>query len=333
MNFLLTGGSGFIGTHLARLLISKGHPVKALVRKTSLRGELEKAGASFAVGDILSGEGLPEALEGIDCIIHLAGVTKARHAEEFYQCNTEGTRRLAEAAARRSSPPRFVFCSSLAAAGPTRVGKPLRENDIPAPISAYGKSKLAAEQILRGLAPNLPAIIVRPPIVYGPAEKEFLPSILPMAKLGVVLKSGFGPKQYSLIHVDDVCEGLLAAALKGKTLDPSNPAEGVYFISDGHEYTWEEVCGSLARALGKGKPFIVPLPDVVSYAAGFGSELQARVRGTVAALNLDKAREMRCEAWTCSSDRARNEIAYEPAIAIEQGFRGSVEWYRKAGWL
>jgi nucleoside-diphosphate-sugar epimerase len=269
----------------------------------------------------------------VDCVFHLAGATKARSAEDFYRCNTEGTQRLIEAAARLSPAPRFVYCSSLSAAGPSAVDRPRSETDDPRPVSAYGRSKLAAEMAIRKFADRVPSVIVRPPIVYGPWDKEFLPALLPMARLGWVLKSGFGPKRYSLIHVDDLCEALLSAATQGKTLSPEDPGAGVYFLSDGRDYSWEEFCLVLARALGKPPPRIIPLPEAASYAAGLAGQLQGLFRGTVPMMSLDKARELRCSAWTCSAERAKSEIAYRPSVPLEKGLHQTIEWYRKEGWI
>lgn len=336
MHVLLTGGTGFIGQNLARLLVSRGHAVRALVRKTSVRGPLEAAGATFSVGDVTSGEGVAAALDGIDCVIHLAGLTKARTEDEYFRCNAEGTRKLAEAVSRMEKPARLVYCSSLAAAGPSVAGKPLREEDEPRPVSTYGRSKLGGELAVRQYAGTVPSVIVRPPIVYGPADREFLPSILPMARFGIYLKSGWGPKRYSLIHVDDLCEGLYRASLDGPTV-PANGAggEGVYFLTDGRdEYSWEEVCQRLGEAVGAStRNVVIPLPDALGYAAGLGSELIARLRGTVPILNRDKAAEMREEAWTCSSDRAKREMGYAPAVSLGDGLKNAVDWYRREGWL
>jgi nucleoside-diphosphate-sugar epimerase len=333
MNFLLTGGSGFIGGNLARLLISQGHQLRALIRRTSDRAALQAAGATLIEGDLFTGEGLEGALKGIDCILHLAGATKARSPAEFHRCNAETTRVLAEAAARLEKPPRFVYCSSLSAAGPTTVGKPKREDDEPTPVSVYGRSKLAGEMALRQFADRLPCVIVRPPIVYGPCDREFLPALLPMARAGLMFKSGWGPKQYSLVHVDDLCNGILGAALKGRTLSSTDAAQGVYFLSDGREYSWEEFSSALSKALGKSPARVIPLPDLVSYAAGLGSQLQAMFRGRVAMLSLDKARELRCEAWTCSSARAKSEIQYQPIVPLDKGLEQTISWYRKEGWI
>lgn len=333
MKVLLTGGSGFVGQNLARRLVSRGDQVTALVRRTSQKKPLEEAGASFVYGDLTTGEGLGEAVGAADVVLHLAGVTKARTPEEYHRGNADGTRRIMEAAAERKGQTKVVYCSSLAAAGPTVAGKPKREEDEAAPLSIYGRSKLGGELAVRAYADRVPSIIVRPPIVYGPADREFLPSLLPMARFGLMLKSGFGPKHFSLIHVEDLCDALMLAADKGKPLTHDDPQAGLYYVSDGREYSWEEVCDSLMRALGRGRARVVPVPDAISYVAGLGSEIGARIRGTVPILNRDKAREMRAEAWTCAIDRARNQMAFAPAFSLDHGLKNTIEWYRKEGWL
>ncbi|WP_224363106.1 NAD-dependent epimerase/dehydratase family protein [Hyalangium versicolor] len=319
MHILLTGSTGFIGQRLARRIVERGDTLTALVRKTSKRGVLDELKARCAVGDLLTGEGLVEAVKGVDCVIHLAGVTKARGPEGYFQGNAEGTRRLVKAMAELPSPPRLVYCSSLAAAGPSIPGRPRREEEPPAPVSLYGRSKLGGEQAVREFADKVPAVIVRPPIVYGPGDSEFLPSMLPMARLGVMLKSGFGPKHYSLIHVDDLCTALLAATTRGQTLRTDDATVGVYMVSDGAEHRWEDFCVALTQAMGRAKPTVVPVPETVSYVVGLGSEIAARVRGTIPILNRDKVREMAFPAWTCSSERAEKELGFTPAIQLAQG--------------
>ncbi|ADO72025.1 NAD-dependent epimerase/dehydratase family protein [Stigmatella aurantiaca] len=324
MHFLLTGGTGFIGQRLARRIIERGDTLTVLVRSTSKRGPLEALGVRFAEGDLLTGQGLTEAVAGVDCVLHLAGVTKARTEEGYFQGNAEGTRRLARALAALPKPPRLVFCSSLAAAGPSVPGQPRREEETPAPVSRYGRSKLGGEAAVREFSDRVPSVIVRPPIVYGPGDQEFLPALLPMARLGLVLKSGFGPKHYSLIHVDDLCTALLAAAERGQTLRQDAPEAGVYMVSDGSEYRWEDFCVTLAEALGRAPPTVLPVPEAISYVVGLGSELAARVRGTIPMLSRDKVREMRCAAWTCSTERATKELGFTPVIPLAQGLQSAL---------
>lgn len=329
MHFLLTGGTGFIGQRLARRIIDRGDTLTVLVRASSRRGPLEALGARFTVGDLATGEGLAEAVRDVDCVLHLAGVTKARKPAGYFEGNAKGTRRVVEAMAALPHPPRLVYCSSLAAAGPSTPERPRREEDVPAPVSIYGKSKLGGEEAVREFADRVPCIILRPPIVYGPGDTEFIPSMLPMARKGLAIKSGFGPKRYSLIHVDDLCTALLAAAERGTTLAKGDPAQGVYTVSDGREYTWEDVCGALAGALGRGRPTVVPVPDAIGYLIGLGSEIIARLRGTVPILNRDKVREMMSPAWTCTTERASQELGFTPAIPLAQGIAGTLASYQQ----
>jgi len=328
LHFLLTGGTGFIGQRLARRIIDRGDTLTVMVRASSRRGPLEALGARFTVGDLATGEGLADAVRDVDCVLHLAGVTKARQPAGYFEGNAKGTRRVVEAMAAQPHPPRLVYCSSLAAAGPSTPERPRREEDVPAPVSIYGKSKLGGEEAVREFADRVPCVILRPPIVYGPGDTEFIPSMLPMARNGLAVKSGFGPKRYSLIHVDDLCTALLAAAERGTTLAKGDPAQGVYTVSDGREYTWEDVCGALAGALGRGRPTMVPVPDAITYLVGLGSEIVARLKGTVPILNRDKVREMTSPAWTCTTERASRELGFTPAIPLAQGIAGTLASYQ-----
>lgn len=333
MRFLLTGGSGFIGQNLAAFLAQRGLFTRALVRKTSRVEQLQKHRVELAVGDLETGDGIDRALDGIDCVLHLAGVTKAWAPEGYMRGNVEATRRLAEVASTQASPPRLVYVSSLAAAGPAVLGRPLTEVDEPRPVSTYGRSKFAGEEALRLFVARVPSVIVRPPLVYGPFEKELILQLVPFARLGVALKAGFGPKEYSLVHVRDLCAGILAAAERGKTIRDDDRSAGVYYLSDGEVHTWESVCGSLADALGRRRPFFVPVPDPVGYAAGLASELASRLGNSPASLNRDKAREMRWPAWTCLPDRARRDLGFQPAVRLAEGLRETIGWYRKEGWI
>ncbi|MDX5399840.1 MAG: NAD(P)-dependent oxidoreductase, partial [Actinomycetes bacterium] len=187
MKVLLTGGTGFVGPSVAEALARRGHRIRALVRATSDRRRLETIeGLEFADGDVCTADSLPPALEGVDAVVHVAAVTKGLRRDDYFRVNHFGTRQLAEAAVA-AGVPRFLHCSTLAVAGPMPLGRPSLEEDAPAPVSHYGTSKLAGEEAVRRHADKLHLTIVRPPIVYGPRDKDFF-EVFKMAALGVGLK-------------------------------------------------------------------------------------------------------------------------------------------------
>jgi nucleoside-diphosphate-sugar epimerase len=326
---LVTGASGFIGSTLAALLAARGAKVRALVRRTSRRDGLERIGAELAVGDVTEEASLPAAVDGCEVVIHLAGLIKAVGRGELFRVNVDGTRHLARACAGAARSPVLILVSSLAAAGPSRIGKPRTEEEGAAPVSRYGESKLAAEETLRELAGKVESTVVRPPIVYGPGDRTVMPPLLHMARLGVILKAGFADKRYSLLHVEDLCLGILAAAERGRRLGREG-SEGIYFLSDGGEHAWDDVGEAVCSALGR-HGFVLPLPEVATLPVALVSSALAAVTGRAAILSFDKMREIRQAAWTCSSARAERELGYAPRFPLAEGMRQTVEWFRDMG--
>lgn len=305
---LVTGAAGFIGRHLVRRLVEHGDRVTALVRPTSDRSGVD--GVRFAVGDLATGEGLPAALYDVDVVFHLAGVVKARTPADYYRGNETTTRNLATALAAMQIPPRLVHCSSLVAAGPAEPGRPRTEDQPCAPVSHYGRSKLGAERAVQAVAHLVPTTIIRPPIVYGPGDRAFLGTLLPLARLGVLPKAETGAKRFSLIHVDDLCTALITAA---------DAPGGVYFVSDGVEHRWEDVCAALGTAVGVSRPHVVTVPGPVLWLVATVAQAVGRLTGSTPVFNRDKVREALCAAWTCAPDHAGRVLGFRAATPLDVG--------------
>ncbi|MFI1256877.1 NAD-dependent epimerase/dehydratase family protein [Streptomyces netropsis] len=296
MRYLITGATGFIGRHLARHLVERGHHVTALVRRDG-----RVFGSLTVRGDLVTGEGLAAAVRGVDRVIHLAGVTKAADPRLYALVNTVGTERLLAAVAARPEPPRLVYCSSLAAAGP---GRRRHEDDPPAPVSAYGRSKLGGELALREGADRAPAVVVRPPIVYGPGDREFLPRLATAVRAGLLPAVGLpGPRHYSLLHVEDLCRALLTAA------DSGAPG-ATYHVSDGVEHLWDDIGATAAEVLGRRPPRVVHIPLRLALTV-------ARTLGGASALNPGKVTEAAHPAWTSAVGR----LPFGPCVPLAEGLR------------
>ncbi|MFF5130035.1 NAD-dependent epimerase/dehydratase family protein [Streptomyces syringium] len=296
MRYLITGATGFIGRHLARHLLERGHHVTALVRRDG-----RVFGSLTVRGDLVTGEGLAAAVRGVDRVIHLAGVTKAADPRLYTMVNTVGTERLLAAVAARPEPPRLVYCSSLAAVGP---GRRRHEDDPPAPVSAYGRSKLGGELALRGGAGRVPAVVVRPPIVYGPGDREFLPRLATAVRAGLLPAVGRpGPRHYSLLHVEDLCRALLTAA------DSGVPG-ATYHVSDGVEHLWDDVGATAAEVLGRRPPRVVHIPLRLALTV-------ARTLGGASVLNPGKVAEAAHPAWTSAVGR----LPFSPCVPLSEGLR------------
>ena len=328
---LVTGANGFVGSHLVEELLRQGHAVRCLVRPTSDVRWLTGLPVELSYGDVGDAGSLDLALSGVDIAYHVAGMTRARRPSEFHQVNATGTANLLEAAARRTSPPRVVYVSSIAAAGPGPRDRPLREADVPRPISDYGRSKRAGERHAERLADRVPVTVVRPPIVYGPRDHDVL-ILFRLAQLGVFPQAGVRAKKLSVIHVRDLVRALVAAGTRGAVLGRSGGAGGVYFVADTGPYGWADLARAAATALG-GRVRVIPLPNVCLLAAGTVGELIARSTGRPGRFSLDKAVEGAARNWSCSADRAAAELGFARRFDLQAGFHDTVAWYRAQGWL
>ncbi|MEU4954818.1 NAD-dependent epimerase/dehydratase family protein [Streptomyces lavendulae] len=328
----VTGASGFVGRHLCRRIVGAGGQVVAVVRAGSPRAGLPEAAERVVEVDWDRGAGAAEAVAGVDVVIHLAAVLWARSWAEFERGNVGVTRTLAQVVAQASArtgaaSPRLVVCSSLAAAGPEPGTGLLRcEEDEPAPVSWYGRSKLAAERAAAEVADRVAVVVVRPPIVYGAGDRAFVPSVARMARTGLVLQPGRVRRQYAVLHVNDVCDALVAAAVRGQSVVPGRRASGLYHLADERQFTMPEIVGVAAAALGGRAPRVLPVPLPLVRAVAAAGELGLRPLGRVPLLSRDKAREAGL-GWTASARRAHAELGFVPRVGFEAGLGGAVrEW-------
>jgi len=322
---LVTGGAGFIGSHLVECLLSLGSQVRCLVRRTSPLHYLPVNAVELTYGDLAGGEGLHAAVEGADIVFHIAGVTKARSSVDYELGNTRATENLLRAVEEAAGAARFVHVSSLAAAGPSPDGVPLTEVSDPHPVSCYGRSKLQAEKAVRLSRLAAAAVIVRPPVVFGPRDRDVL-GVFRAAARGWVLQIGRAESCFSLVYVKDLVEGILAAA--------RTPCAGgrTYFIANPHPVSWREF-GTTTAALMKRKPKVLAVPRAVACGIACLAELSSCVSHRPGILSREKIREACQPHWTCDASHAFHELGFRAQTSLVDGLAETIAWYRQAGWL
>ncbi len=322
MNALVTGATGFVGRHLIDALLAAGDSVTALVRSPSKAQALASRGVRIAPGDLGSMSALRSAAHDQDVIYHVAGLIAARNEAEFLSVNRDGTARLLEAATDAGRP-RIVLVSSLAAGGPTERGARLTGHEEPRPVTAYGRSKLAGERVLR--RGTLPWTIVRPPTVYGPHDTEML-RVFRAAKLGITPVFGDGSQQLSLVYGPDLGRALAAA---GHAPDTTG---NIYYACHPEVLTSRAVVQTIGAALGTAVR-VLPLPRWTAQGALAVTAAFARVSRRPTLLTPDKAKEFFAPAWTCDPTPLTTATGWHAEFDLAAGARATVAWYRASGML
>lgn len=321
---VLTGASGFLGSHLAEALLDDGWRVRAACREGSDRGWLAGRALEWRVSDLGSPDDCRELVRGAHTVIHCAGVVAALDEAAYRRGNVDTTAALLKAAAfSLPGDGAFVLVSSLAAHGPAPLAQPAVEADPCRPITAYGRSKLAAEQLVIGQAWPFRTVAVRPPALSGPRDRGFLP-LLRYAHRGWTARLGRRLTGLSLVDGRDA-----AAAVAAVARTPS--AHGAYFVDDGRRgYDWDALRAALASAVERPvRTVTVPLGAL---------RLAGRLTGgwkpgRPSVLGPDRLADLAAEGWVCDGRRLEAATGFRAARDAAASFADALLFYRKAGWL
>jgi nucleoside-diphosphate-sugar epimerase len=328
----VTGGTGFVGSHLVEELLRRGvDEIRCLVRTDPKW--LSGLDVETVRGDLSDVEALWSALDGVTHVYHAAGLTRAPTWDPFYEVNVQGTLNLM-GAVRHAAPDveRVLVTSSLAAVGRCEADRATEAHPL-RPLSRYGRSKAQMEEALHEAhdlpeahADVLPITVVRPSAVYGPRDRDIL-DFFRAVQWHVCPVVGSGAEQaLSLVHARDLARGLVDASL-----EPAAEGE-TYLLGSERPYAWNEVKRAATAALDTWA-VTLPVPPVLVGAVGVLAEAWGSLTGTYPPLNRDKAREIRHACTACSVEKAHADFGYAPETPLDAGVRDTIDWYRRHDWL
>ncbi|MFN9776439.1 MAG: NAD-dependent epimerase/dehydratase family protein [Candidatus Kapaibacterium sp.] len=324
---VVTGGTGFIGSHLVDELLRRGFRVRCLLRASSNTRWLDDPRIELREVDFGSQESITEACAGADYIVHCAGVIAGHTLDDYMAGNKGMTETMLRAALIHAGTlKRFLHISSLTAVGPAiSHTQPVSSRTLPKPITDYGRSKLAAETSVLQMSARIPVTIIRPPAVYGQRDESTL-SLFRAIKFHLALLMGFSPKWISLIHVHDLVRGSVDAMLSDASIG------NAYTLTGEGPHTWQQIFNEMKSAMNT---WYVPvrLPHAVVLGLGFASGFLGRWQRKAPVFNYDKGLDFVQEAWVCSNEEALLHFQFQPQISLHDGLQQTAEWYRTRGWL
>ena len=331
MKILVTGASGFIGSFIVEEALRREMEVWAAVRQSSSKKYLTDKRINFIELNLSSQKELEKQLAGheFDYVVHAAGATKCLHTDDFFKVNTDGTRHLVQALLALKMPiRRFVYLSSLSVFGAIKEQQPyqeISEHDHPRPNTAYGKSKLMAEQYLDSIGNDFPYIILRPTGVYGPREKDYF-LMAKSIKGHTDFSVGFKRQDITFVYVTDVVQAVFLALDHGR--------DGrKYFLSDGNVYQSSDFSNLIHDCLGRPWWIRIKAPVWVLRLVTFFGEHIGRMTGKISALNNDKYNILKQRNWRCNIEPTVDELGYHPQYNLQQGTQETMAWYQQQHWL
>ncbi len=327
MRAVITGATGFIGSHVTDLLIERGYEVCCIIRPTSNLRWLKDKKVELVEAELHDQERLNEVCKGAHYIIHCAGAIAAHNLEDFIRHNKGATEHMLRAALTTAGTlKRFVHLSSMAVCGPAQSRSDVLHSTSPCmPITAYGISKLEAEKAVHNAMGRLPITIIRPPAVYGERDEATL-SFFAMIPYHIVALIGFGEKWISMVHVSDLVRGLVDAMESDATIG------NTYFLSSGEQYNWDHIAEVSASVMNV-RAFKVRLPHSVVKLVGALSQLFTRFHTRPAVFNYEKAIDFVQQYWLCSIEEAQRDFHFQPRVDLREGLERTIQWYRAQEWL
>lgn len=323
MRLFITGATGFIGRHLCREAVARGHHVTALLRTPS-KVDVLAPGVAVLKGDLSSFAQPDFVLPECDVVVHLAGVVTAADPDDYARVNLHAVEDLVTCLGRLATPPRrLLFASSLAAAGPSPADRAWTEADAPAPVDPYGDAKARAEAVVR--AAPFPSTIFRPPMVFGPQDDATL-TLFRSARVGVGMRAAGAPQRLSWVDVRDLVDALLRMA------DDTRPGSQTYFTSHPDDTDIHALWGAIGHAVGR-RVWVVPVPKWTLRAASGVATAAAAVVPFHNQLDDKQVRQITAPAFVCSSARLRAELGWAPQHALQDAMVNAVAGYRAAGTL
>jgi nucleoside-diphosphate-sugar epimerase len=328
MNILVTGATGFIGSLTADLLAAHGHNIRCNVRKSSNLRWLKDKKYELVNVDFQDLESIRAAVKDIDMVYHIAGATFARNETEFLRSNRDATRNLLQVAHEECpNLKRFLFVSSQTVAGPAEsLDKPVTEDMTPNPLTAYARSKKAAEDEVLKFKNLMPITIVRSPAVYGPRDTAIL-DMYKIVQKGIGPLIGMKPKYISLIHGEDLARGIIMAAESPNTIGQ------LYFITSNKFYSWPTLMDTMKSSLEKSFLLKIKIPHWIVISVAGTTEFLSKFQKTPALFNRDKGCDFIQNYWICSNQKALRDFGYMQEIELEEGMKQTADWYKKQGWL